>query len=105
MGSIGTFGLPASALLDNFSIANYSIPLANTEYTIVFPAGAKNFTFQSREGALIQVGKTPGSSGTLYFTIFPQNSYDITSITGSATITWYVQSPKPLQTLEVLYWT
>lgn len=105
MGSIGTFGLPATGLLDNFGVANYAMPLANTEYTFSLPSGIKNFSFQTREGGLIKVAKTLGQSGITYFSIYPGVTYNIESVTGNSTITIYVQSPKASQTLEVIYWT
>ena len=105
MASISSSILPASALLSQFGIANYTLTLANTEYPIVMPSGAKNFSFQTREGGLIKMASGVGLSNTTYFTLFPGQTYNIESVTGSNTITLYVQSPKPSQTLEVFYWT
>lgn len=105
MAAISSSILPASALLSQFGIANYSIVLANTEYAFVMPSGAKNFSFQTREGGSLKIANVSGQSGTTYFTLFPGQTYNIESVTGSNTITLYVQSPKASQTLEVIYWT
>jgi hypothetical protein len=86
-------------------VANFPLLLANTEYPISLPAGTKNFCMQTREGTRLQVADTAGLSGTTYFTLFPGVPYSIESVSGSSTIDLYVQSTKPNQIIEILYWT
>jgi hypothetical protein len=104
MASIGSSIIPASSQLTSFGVANYSIVAANTEYAFVLPSGSKNFSFQTREGGLLQVASTMGDSNTTFFTIFPGCTYNISSVIGSNPVTLYVRSPKAAQTLEVFYW-
>jgi hypothetical protein len=105
MASIGSSVLPASALLSTPKIVNYPLAAAATEYSISVPIGAKKITFHLRGNAILKVAETSGDiAASLYFTIFPGVSYNVDSVTGSATIVLYVESSKPSQVLELWYW-
>ena len=106
MAAIGSSLLPLSPLLSNPGIANYAMALANTEYAVAFPAAVRKLTMRFRVNATMKVGSASGDiAGNLYFAVYPGEAYDVESVGGSATITVYVSSSKPSQTLEILYWT
>jgi hypothetical protein len=99
--------LPGNAdtnVVTNPSIANFLLPLANTEYPYTFPAGTKRFTVKNRTASLIKLSYTAGQSGVTWFSIEPGVSYTENEIRASATITMYVQSPSAAQLLEIISW-
>jgi hypothetical protein len=105
MAAAGSSLLPASALLNTPKVVNYSLPLANTEYLVSLPIGAKKISVQLRGAALLKIADTSGDIATdLYYTLFPGNCHITSGITGSAAIILYVQASAPAQILEVLYW-
>ncbi len=105
MASIGSSVLPASALLSTPRVINYDLPMANTEYPVTLPIGAKKISMQLRGDSLLKVADTAGDiAADLYFTLFPGNTHATSGINGNTAIILYVQASKPLQTLEVWYW-
>lgn len=104
MASIGSSVLPASALLSEPLVLNYPMALANTEYTVTIPIGAKHFCLQARGATTLQVSDTSGASGTTYFTLRPYVPYNVDSLKGTGIINLYIQSTKPSQVVEVVYW-
>lgn len=104
MAGINSSILPASALLNAAAVANFSLPLAATEYTINVPTGSKQFILQARGQTTLQIATTSGQSGTVYFTVHPYSFYAIDSVVGTIPTVLYVQSTKPSQIVEILYW-
>lgn len=104
MASIGSSILPASALLTSPIVLNFTLALANTEYTITIPINAHHFSIQARGQTTLQIAETVGNSNVTYFTLHPFNSYSVDSLTGSSTINLYVRSSKAAQVLELIYW-
>ena len=107
MASIGSSVLPVVASqLATPSILNYPLALANTEYAVAIPLGAKKFTLQLREACYLKVaGATGDIAADLYFSVFPGGVYNIESASGAAILTLYVQPSKPSQVLELWYWS
>lgn len=104
MASIGSSVLPASALLTAPLVLNYPIALANTEYTVSIPIGAKHFCLQARAGTTLQISDTVGDSNTNFFTLRPYVPYNVDSLIGGAIINLYIRSSKPSQVIEIVYW-
>lgn len=106
MAAISSSISPASANAPStVKVLNVTALLANTEYLVSLPAGTKNFCMQTREGGQLKLADTAGLSGTTYFTLYPGVPYSIESVSGNSTIDLYVQSTKPNQIIEILYWT
>ena len=105
MASIGSSVLPASSSLTLPVVLNIPILLANTEYPVVIPAGAKQYTLKARGQTLLKIATSVGLSGTTYFSLPPFTDYSIDNLIGSSTITLYVQSLNPSQVIEIKYWT
>ena len=104
MASAGSSLLPASALLSSPVVLNYTFALANTEYTVSIPLGAKHFCLQARGATKLQISHISGASNTTYFTLHPYASYNVDSLIGSSIIKLYIISTKPSQVIEVAYW-
>ena len=105
MASIGSSILPASGLLKAQFVMNFAITLANTEYMLTVPIGTKYFRMQNRGSGYVNIADTVLSSGTTYFRLHQGDSHEVGNIGGSDSIIMYVQSNKPAQTLEIIYWT
>ena len=102
MASISSSISPASSSLSGFDIIEFPLVAANTEYTFVLPAGVKNFCLKNRDPGIMKLRKT--SAGP-YFTLHQGVPYYITGLIGATTLTIYIESTKPLQTVEILYWS
>jgi len=85
------------------TLQNVTLALANTEYSVTIPSGAKRFSIYSRESSVLQAAYTAGQSGLNYFTIGYGNSYDEDNLAGSS-LTLYIRSNKVGTVLEVLSW-
>lgn len=105
MASIGSSILPASGLLRAQFVMNMAITAANTEYTLTLPVGTKYFRMQNRDQGYVNIADTPGLSGSLYFQLHQGDAHEVSNISGIDSIVMYLQSNKPLQTLEIIYWT
>lgn len=101
MAAIGSSVLPASSSLSNFSVIEFPLSLANTEYTVTIPA-AKSYCLQARDGTTLKIRKVSGGD---YFTLRQYVPLSVDSLTGSSTIDLIVSSSKPSQVVEVFYWT
>jgi hypothetical protein len=89
----------------NPTIANVSIPLANTEVSYTLPANTKKFYIKLRDAsAVLKLAYVMGDSGITYLTIPRSNWYGESelSVTG---LTLYLQSSSPSQVAEVIIWT
>jgi hypothetical protein len=105
MAAAGSSLLPASALLNTPKVVNFSLPLANTEYQVTLPIGAKKISLQLRGSASLKISEISGNiASDLYFTLFPGNTHTTSGIIGNSAIILYVQTSLPTQILEVLYW-
>ena len=78
-----------------------ALTLANTEYSYALPAGTKSFCLQNRGDGLI---KFKSAAAGDYWTLFPGQPYYISNIKDTASITVYLESPKPAQTVEIISW-
>lgn len=86
------------------TLANVSMPSANTEYSYAFPTGTSKFTIRNRNNGLLQFAFTSGQTNTVFFTLPSGVPYCEDGISaGSVTI--YFESPKPSQTLEIISWS
>ena len=94
-------GTVSTETIDTPVVANHTLAVANTEYTISLPAGTKTFALQNRDEGLIKLKTT---SGGPYFSLFPGQPYYIANIKGTASVTIYAESPKGSQTLEIIAW-
>lgn len=96
--------LPASALLTSFKVINFALTLANTEYQVDIPIGAKKYTLKARDGTLLKIADSAGLSGTVYFSLPPYCDYNVDSLIGADILSLFVQSTNPNQVLEIKYW-
>lgn len=94
----------ANSLATTPSIANLFVPTANTEVAYSLPAGTKRFALQNRSDGIIRLAYAAGTSGTLYYTVWPGDEFAEDNIHFASTINIYVQSPKPSQTVEIRSW-
>jgi hypothetical protein len=92
--NIAVAGVPA--------ITNVSIPLANTEYTIAFPANVRSFYIKLRKGAA-KFAFTSGQSGSNYLSIYKGSNFALDNIKSNG-LSLYIQSNTASDTLEVLTW-
>lgn len=90
-------------LVDNPTIANVSLPTANTEVSYAFPANTKEFYLQNRENGLIKFSYTATESGTLYKTLWPGGVLTRERLSKD-NLTIYLQSPLASQVVEVVSW-
>lgn len=88
----------------NPALSNISIPLANTEVTIVIPAATVRFMIKAR-GSKIQFAYTAGNSGTTFVTVPAGCNYSEDLINDTASLTLYVQSTLAGEIVELLTWT
>jgi hypothetical protein len=95
-------GTVSTETIETPVVANHTLALANTEYSVALPAGSKTFALQNRNDGLIKLKTT---SGGAHMTLFPGQPYYISNIKGTASVTIYVESPKAAQVLEILAWS
>jgi hypothetical protein len=98
-GSINVVASTGS--LTSPTIYNSNITLANTEYSLTFPANTKQIMIKSRKGT-IQFSFISGQSGTNYITIPLGASYKEENLGASLTI--YFRSSKANDVLESISW-
>jgi glucose dehydrogenase len=85
---------------------NVSAAIAGTEYSQVIPAGTKRFMAKVRSGdARMQFAYVSGQSGTNYTTVRVGCFYEEINLNLTASITFYFQTNKATQTLEMLVWS
>lgn len=89
---------------ENPSVATLDLTLANTEYSHVFPSGLKRFVIQNRFSKTVQLSYVTGFT-TVYWTLFPGQSYSEENLDTTGTLTIYAKSTVAGQLLEILAWT
>jgi hypothetical protein len=97
-------GIFQTCLVQTPSVINQTALLANTEYSVALPIGARKFYIRSRDDAKLQLAFTSGQSGTLYITIYPGSTF-MEDCIHNASVSLYFQSNKAGKVVEVLYWT
>jgi hypothetical protein len=80
-----------------------AVPLANTEVSHTLPASTKRFKIQNRDNGLVKLSYVTGFT-TVYWTIFPGVVFGEDWI-NLGSLTLYLQSTKPSQTLEITSWS
>ena len=78
------------------------MPLANTEYSYVFPTALRKYRIKARGNFSFVYSNVSGFS-TLYETV--PLGYVVEEYLGAADITLYFKSPSPSVTLEIVSWT
>ena len=84
-------------------IDTLNVPLANTEVPYTLPTNTKRFKIQNRDNGLIRLSYISGFT-TDFWSIFPGDVFEEDWI-NLVSLTIYVESNKPLQTLEILSWS
>ena len=87
--------------VSSYTVALLAMPLANTEYTYVFPLGTKTFGFRNRNSGVLKLKHMTGGP---YFTFDPYVTNWVNDIKSSATVTVYFESPSASQNVELIYW-
>lgn len=89
----------------NPTVANVSIPLANTEVSYILPVNTKKFHISLRSGmATLKLAYVLGDSGITYTTVHRGNWYSESDIYLASAITLYFQADVAIQTAEIVYW-
>lgn len=106
---VNTLGDPvpvifASGSATALTIANVSVPLANTEVSYLIPASTKKIQIKARGRSKIQYAFVLGDSSLNYITIWPGFSQEIEDILLSSS-TIYFQTSLASETVEVLTWS
>lgn len=87
-------------------IYNVSAPTANTEYSQALPVGTKKFTAKVRSGlAKMQYAYISGQTGTNYMSVPTGGVVDQTDLNTAGVVTFYFQTNKATQILEIEAWT
>jgi hypothetical protein len=84
------------------SVANLTAVLANTEYSFTLAANVRSYEFSARGNSLIKWSFAIGTSGTVYKTEFPGNSYKKENLNLATPLTIYFQTSKPNEVLEII---
>lgn len=85
----------------NIKITNLSMPLANTEYSLLLTNNLKQLIIVSRSMARLQIAFTSTESGTKFITIPKGTSLSLfdLDLTGK---TLYIQGDVPTSTVEIM---
>lgn len=86
------------------SIINLSMPISGNEYSQLLPLNVKKFLLRSRLSGRLQVAYVSGESLTNFLTVSPGAVYSEEGLEATSPLTLYVNSSKPLDTLELIYW-
>lgn len=81
-------------------VTNFTIALANTEYSIALPLNCKRFVLKCRTSFPIKLAYSSGTSGTTFFTIPASTTYVDESYYSNQTI--YFQSAQSGVILELI---
>lgn len=87
------------------TIANVSVPVANTQVSYVLPTNTKQYMIKVRpvSAAVLQVAYVSGQTNTNYITIPPKCFYSESELSlGGLTI--YFESDLAGQTVEIVSW-
>lgn len=107
VGGVTSLNVNTQGNASSPTIFNVSAPVAGTEYSQVIPAGTKRFTAKLRSGgggANMQFAYVAGTSGTNYVKVPFGNFYEEANLNTISSITFYFQSDKAAQTLEMIVW-
>lgn len=86
-------------------IENIPVPNANTEYSHTLPSSTKFFKLNSRYDSIINLSFTNGGSSVTYRRITPGFQYESPlSFEIGATITFYFQTSKSNEVVEIESW-
>ena len=85
------------------TVANLNTPIANTEYSFVFPTETKKIRIKARNNSLLKYTTIMGQSGTTFISVKPGNVEVIENININTPLTLYFQSTAP-EVIEFLYW-
>lgn len=96
-------GRAPTVIVSSPTIQNTVLTAANTEYTIVIPAGTARFTLKSRQDAILKIAYTSTETATNYWTVGYGVCYTERELDSSG-ITLYIQSSKALTDIEVISW-
>lgn len=89
----------------NPAVSNVSLSTANTEVSIVLPAGCRKYMLKLRDRNVLQLSYVSGQSDTTYVTLWPGCVYVENEVKLTASTTIYVQSPAASQIVELVTWT
>lgn len=84
---------------------NPVLALANTEYMVTIPQTARFLMIKIRGNALSRVSFVAGGTSSNYFTIEYGCFYSWQNIKLNNNLNIYIQTNKPNQIAEILYWT
>lgn len=85
------------------TVENVSVIQADTEQSHTFPAGSKAIQVKARGPSKVKMSFSPGTSGSVYQTIWPGSAYFQENI-GAASTTIYFQSPVAGLVVELTSW-
>lgn len=105
----GSGGLPPQSVSIAASttptVANVSIPLANTEVSYALPTGTKQFMIRLRGySSTMKLAYISGNSGTLYLTVDRGAFLAIGELSLTSTVTLYFQADAAAQVAEIQSW-
>lgn len=87
------------------TVANVSMPLADTEYSYTLPVNTQVVRLMTRGCAKLQLSYTATESGTTYITIPSGVWYELPKLKAAASVTLYFRAPnKSNETLEIESW-
>lgn len=101
LSETGTGGFDPA--VQNPSIQNVLVAIADTEEAIALPANTKKFELKARGTSKLQVAYVSGQSGTTYHTIWPGFCLREEDI-DRASLTVYVQASKASEIIEIKSW-
>jgi len=96
-----TFG---DMLVQNHSIEDIPVPIANTEQYFDLPAGVKRFSIYSKNDGIVKLG-IDLSIATKYRLLPPGSLHDENALDPSVTHKIYFSSSKASDILQLTYWT
>lgn len=99
----GSSGAQDTNVVSTPTIENVEIVAADTEQSHTLPANTKRFTLKNRGTGLLKLAYAAGTSDTNYYTVEPGTTYDESEIRKDA-LTFYFQSSKSTDVLEIISW-
>lgn len=95
----------ADLLVTAPTIVNQTLLLADTEYSIVIPEGAKRFQIRTRQDCILRVAYVSGGTASLYRTVGYGNQYEEGGLSLSGGLTVYLRPNKGSVDIELTYWS
>lgn len=87
-----SFAIGSGLSLNTPQVINVDISLVDTEQEITLPAATKFFRLRNNGNKILKLSYTPTESGTVFYTIFPQDPHEVNGIAADS-VKLYVQSP------------